>query len=136
AARVSVLCAQPPLSNELERRVALAIGLQLGWIEVMALIGRPRDGRGLSSPGYEPKTRCGDQDPSGGVLARRRRVSRFQREAEVLPSLNHPNIALFTICKRRTAPGISCSNLWRAKCSRTESRGPIPVEEALRGVRK
>ena len=43
------------------------------------------------------------------------RVSRFQREAVILASLNHPNIAPFTNSKKRMAHGTLFLSLSKAK---------------------
>ena len=55
---------------------------------------RRRDGAGVSGDGHQAETPGRDQDPA--ALARALttdRLARFQREAEVLASLNHPHIA-------------------------------------------
>ena len=53
-----------------------------------------RHGRGLPRPRYEAESRRRHQGPARLVRRRSRSGSaRFQREAEVLASLNHPNIA-------------------------------------------
>ena len=52
-----------------------------------------RNGRGLSRHGHQPQAPGRDQGPAATVGADPERLARFQREAEVLAVLNHPNIA-------------------------------------------
>src|SRR5262245_26959987 len=60
------------------------------------------------------------------------RVSRFQREAEVLASLNHPNIAAIYDIQQADTPRFLVLELVEGEtlAERLE-RGAIPVEEAL-----
>src|SRR4029434_2136077 len=60
------------------------------------------------------------------------RVSRFQREAEVLASLNHPNIA--GIHSLEKADGSRCLVLELVEgetLAERSKRGPIPIDEVL-----
>jgi eukaryotic-like serine/threonine-protein kinase len=65
------------------------------------------------------------------------RLSRLQREAKVLASLNHPNIA--QIYGLGESGGISCIVMELVEGETLQgrlSRGPIPVEEAVRIARQ
>src|SRR5436309_4725611 len=60
------------------------------------------------------------------------RVSRFQREAEVLASLNHPNIAaIYDLEEVNDTRFLVLELVEGATLAERIQRGPIPVEEAL-----
>src|SRR5262249_9506948 len=62
----------------------------------------------------------------------RDRVSRFQREAEVLASLNHPNIAaIYDLLEADGAQFLVLELVEGETLAERIARGPIPVEEAL-----
>ncbi len=78
--------------------MSLRVGTQLGSLEITGLLGRGGMGEVYRARDLKLKREVAikilpeefSRDPD--------RVSRFQREAEVLASLNHPNIAVITIC--------------------------------------
>jgi len=112
--------------------LALAIGTQLGSLEVTALIGR-----GGMGEVYRARDTKLKRDVAIKILPEEfsrdaDRVSRFQREAEVLASLNHPNIA--AIYDLQEANGLRYLVLELVEGETLADRiahGPIPVEEAL-----
>jgi serine/threonine protein kinase len=60
------------------------------------------------------------------------RVSRFQREAEVLASLNHPNIAnIYHLEEQNTSRYLVLELVEGETLAERIARGPIPVDEAL-----
>src|SRR6476660_9168449 len=60
------------------------------------------------------------------------RLARFQREAEVLASLNHPNIAaIYGLEKSDGATGLVMELVEGEDLSQRIARGPIPIDEAL-----
>ena len=66
---------------------------------------RRRDGRGVPRPGHEAAPRRRDQSPSDSVAHDPDRIARFRREAQVLASINHPNIA--HVCGLEEADGVA-----------------------------
>jgi serine/threonine-protein kinase len=61
------------------------------------------------------------------------RLARFQREARVLASLNHPNIAAIYGLERSTTQNFLVMELVRGETlAERIKRGPIPVDESLR----
>jgi eukaryotic-like serine/threonine-protein kinase len=116
--------------------MSLPPGMRLGVYEVTAAIGqggmgevyRARDTRLKRDVALKILPESFASDPG--------RLARFQREAEVLASLNHPNIAAIH--------GLEESNGTRALVMELVegdtladriSRGPIPVDEALTVVK-
>ena len=61
-----------------------------------------------------------------------RRMARFEREAKVLASLNHPNIAsIYGVEESRSARALVMKLVEGPTLADRIKRGPIPLEEAL-----
>src|SRR5262249_13212325 len=112
--------------------MAIMIGQQLGPYEITALLGK--GGMGEVYLARDTKLKRGvaiktlpdefSRDPD--------RVSRFQREAEVLASLNHPNIAAIYDLEEAGGSRYLVLELVEGETLADRiQRGPIPVEEAL-----
>ncbi len=117
--------------------MSLAIGSRLGPYEIISTLGaggmgevyRARDPRLKRDVALKvlPATLAADTD----------RLARFQREAEVLASLNHPHIAqVYGIEESGTAGTAAVRALVMElvegeDLSRQIARGPVPVGEAL-----
>src|SRR6476659_7900718 len=112
--------------------MALATGFRLGPYEITNHIGaggmgevyRARDTRLKRDVALKilPESFASDPD----------RLARFQREAEVLASLSHPNIA--AIHGLEESEGVSALVMELVDgedLSQRISRGPIPIDEAL-----
>src|SRR6516162_10820899 len=112
--------------------MSLGVGTQLGSLEITALIGRGGMGEVYRARDAKLKRDVAikilpdefSRDPS--------RVSRFQREAEVLASLNHPNIAAIYDLQEAGGTRFLVLELVEGETlAERIQRGPIPVEEAL-----
>src|SRR5262249_4148964 len=112
--------------------MALTIGTQLSSYEITALLGkggmgevyRARDTKLNRSVAIkilpDEFSRVGD------------RVSRFQREAEVLASLNHPNIAaIYDLEEVDSCRFLVLELVEGETLAERVARGPIPFEESL-----
>src|SRR5205823_4563447 len=110
----------------------LAVGTRMGVYEVLALIGaggmgqvyRARDTRLDRNVALKvlSETLCEDED----------HIRRFEREAKLLASLNHPNIA--AIHHIEESDGIRCLVLEYVEgetLAERLKRGPIPLIEAI-----
>src|ERR1700675_2222957 len=113
--------------------MALAAGTKLGSYEVVAAIGE--GGMGEVYPAHDTKL---GRDVAIKVLPEAfahdpERLSRFQREAKLLASLNHPNIA--TIHGLEDSNGTSYLVMelvpGETLAQRIKRDGAVPVEEAL-----
>ena len=112
--------------------MALTIGTQLGSLEVTALIGRGGMGEVYRARDTKLKREVAIKILPEEFSRDPNRVARFQREAEVLASLNHPNIA--AIYDLEEAEGSRFLVLEFVEGETLEERirrGAIPVEEAL-----
>ena len=110
----------------------LTVGTQLGSHEITGLLGR-----GGMGEVYRGRDRKLKRDVAIKILPEEfsrdpERVVHFQREAEVLASLNHPNIA--AIYDLEEAEGIRFLVLELVEgetLAERIQRGPIRIEEAL-----
>ena len=73
--------------------MALEVGSRLGHYDVTALIGEGGMGRVYQATDTKLKRQVAIKILPPSLASDRDRLARFQREAEVLASLNHPNIA-------------------------------------------
>src|SRR6516164_2933690 len=112
--------------------MALTIGTQLGSHEITALLGKGGMGEVYRARDLKLKREVAikilpeefSRDPD--------RMARFQREAEVLASLNHPNVAAIYDLKETDGTRYIVLELVEGETLADRIvRGPIPVEEAL-----
>jgi serine/threonine protein kinase len=112
--------------------LSITIGTQLGSHEIIALLGkggmgevyRARDTRLKREVAIKILPEEFSRDPD--------RVARFQREAEVLASLNHPNVAAIHNLEVSNGFRYLVLELVEGETLADRiARGPIPVEEAL-----
>src|SRR5215471_18131026 len=108
------------------------IGSKLGVYEITALVGK--GGMGEIYRGRDAKLK---REVAIKILPEEfardaDRVSRFQREAEVLASLNHPNIAAIYDLQEAEGSRFLILELVEGETLADRiQRGPIPVNEAL-----
>src|SRR5215813_703616 len=112
--------------------MATTIGQQLGSYEITALLGK-----GGMGEVYRARDTKLKRDVAIKILPEEfsrdpERVSRFQREAEVLASLNHPNIAaIYDVQEADMARFLVLELVEGETLAERLRRGAIPVEEAL-----
>src|ERR1019366_438333 len=103
-------------------RMPLSVGTKLGHFEVLSLLGqggmgevyRARDTKLKRDVALKVLPEAFARDPE--------RMARFQREAEVLASLNHPNIAqIYGVEERALAMEL---------VEGEAPKGPMPFDEA------
>ena len=111
--------------------MALSTGTRLGGYEIISLLGvggmgevyRARDsklGRSVAIKVLPPE-----------VARDHEKVDRFQREAKVLASLNHPNIASIYGFEDSDKPGLVMELVEGPTLADRMVIGPVPAEEAL-----
>jgi eukaryotic-like serine/threonine-protein kinase len=113
--------------------MALAIGTRLEHYEIVDTIGaggmgevyRARDTKLGRDVAFKVLPDLYASDPD--------RLSRFQREAQLLASLNHPNIAqIYGVVESAGTRGIVMELVQGETLQTRLKRGPVPPEEALR----
>src|SRR2546427_4174160 len=113
--------------------MSVGVGTHLGSIEITALLGR--GGMGVVYRARDMKLK---RDVAIKMLPEEfscdpDRVSRFQREAEVLASLNHPNIAAIHSLEEANGLRFLVLELVEGKTLADRlKRGPLSIDEALR----
>ena len=112
--------------------MSLNVGDRLGHYDVTALIGEGGMGQVYQATDTKLKRQVALKILPEAFSADPERLARFQREAEVLASLNHPNIA--AIHGLEEAEGIRALVLELVEGPTLADRikqGPIPLDEAL-----
>src|SRR5215813_12974271 len=113
--------------------MALTIGTQLGSYEITALLGkggmgevyRARDTRLKREVAIKILPQEFSRDPA--------RVSRFQREAEVVASLNHPNIAaIYDLQEANDTRFLVLELVEGETLAERLQRGAIPLDESVK----
>ena len=112
--------------------MSLAAGTKLGPYEIVSPIGA-----GGMGEVYRARDTTLKRDVALKVLpadfyASAERLARFQREAEVLASLDHPNIGqIHGIVEAQGARALALALIEGPTLADQIAAGPIPVEEAL-----
>ena len=113
--------------------MALTIGTQLGSHEITALLGKGGMGEVYRARDLRLKREVAIKILPEEFSLDADRVSRFQREAEVLASLNHTNIAaIYDVQEAGDTRFLVLELVEGQNLADRLSRGPIPVDESLR----
>src|SRR5215470_1675847 len=112
--------------------MALTIGTQLGSHEITALLGRGGMGEVWRARDTKLKREVAIKILPDEFSRDSDRVSRFQHEAEVLASLNHPNIAaIYDLEEAQESRFLVLELVEGDTLAERIRRGPVPVDEAL-----
>jgi serine/threonine-protein kinase len=112
--------------------MALTIGTQLGSHEITGLLGKGGMGEVYRGRDLKLKREVAIKILPDEFSRNSDRVSRFQREAEVLASLNHPNIgAIYDLQEANDTTFLVLELVEGETLAERIQRGPIRVEEAL-----
>ena len=110
----------------------LSIGTRLGSHEIIALLGKGGMGEVYRARDLKLKREVAIKILPEEFSRNADRVSRFQREAEVLASLNHPNIAAIHDLKEAGGTRYLVLELVVGETLEDRiARRPMPVEEVL-----
>jgi Tol biopolymer transport system component len=112
--------------------MAVTIGSQLGSYEITALLGKGGFGEVYRAKDKKLKREVAIKILPDEFSSNPDRLIRFQREAEVLASLNHPNIAaIHDLVTQDQSQFLVLELVDGETLADRIARGPIPVEEAL-----
>ena len=112
--------------------MAIGIGSQLGSHKITALLGKGGMGEVYRGRDSKLKREVAIKVLPDEFARDASRVSRFQREAEVLASLNHPNIAsIYDLQEANGSRYLVLELVEGETLADRIARGPIPVKEAL-----
>ncbi len=124
--------ASPLFPRILTSPLALTPGTRLGVYEITAQIGVGGMGEVYRATDTNLKRSVAIKVLPASVAADAERLARFQREAEVLAALNHPNIAAIYGLERSGATTALVMELVEGDdLSQRIARGAIPLDEAL-----
>jgi eukaryotic-like serine/threonine-protein kinase len=112
--------------------MSLQIGQQLGSYEITSLIGRGGMGEVYRARDSKLKRDVAIKAIPDELSRDHDRVIRFQREAEVLASLNHSNIAsVYDLQEANESRFLIMELVEGDTLAERIARGPLPIEEAL-----
>ena len=110
----------------------VTVGTQLGSLEILSLLGRGGMGEVYRARDSKLKREVAIKILPDEFSRDPGRVSRFQREAEVLASLNHPNIgAIYDVGEAKGSRFLVLELVEGETLAERIKRGPLPVDEAL-----
>src|SRR6266481_4533993 len=113
--------------------MTLPIGTQLGSHEITALLGKGGMGEVYRARDTKLKRDVAIKILPDEFSRDPERVSRFQREAEVLASLNHPHIAaIYDLAQFGESRFLVLELVEGETLAERLYRGPVPLDEALR----
>jgi len=117
--------------------MSLAIGTQLGSHEVIALLGKGGMGEVYRARDSRLKREVAIKILPDEFLREAERVSRFQREAELLALLNHPHIAgIYELAQTNNMLYLVLELVEGETLEDRLKRGPIPVDAALSNAKQ
>src|SRR4249919_4142494 len=112
--------------------MALTAGTRVGPYDITAQIGEGGMGQVFRATDTKLKRQVAIKILPPAVAADAERLARFQREAEVLASLNHPNIAgIYGLEESAGITALVMELVEGDDLSQSLARGAIPVDEAL-----
>jgi serine/threonine protein kinase len=112
--------------------VALTPGTRLGPYEIVSAIGAGGMGEVYRATDSNLKRAVAIKVLPAAVAGDADRLARFQREAEVLAALNHPNIAaIYGLEKTPAFTALVMELIEGEDLSQRIARGPIPIDDAL-----
>ena len=117
--------------------MSLSPGARLGPYEIVAAIGAGGMGEVYRARDTRLKRDVAIKILPDALASDPERLARFQREAQVLASLNHPHIAaIYGFEESGTTRGLVLELVEGATLAERIAQGPIPVDDALQLARQ
>src|SRR5262245_53761512 len=112
--------------------MSVDVGTRLGWLEITALLGKGGMGEVYRARDTKLKRDVAIKILPDEFSRDADRVSRFQREAEVLASLNHPNIAaIYDVQEANGSRFLVLELIEGETLADRIARGRIPIPDCL-----
>src|SRR5215831_1308775 len=112
--------------------MGLSIGTKLGSYEVVGLLGKGGMGEVYRAIDRKLRREVAIKTLPDAFLHDPDRVARFQREAQLLASLNHPNIGvIYDLQEAGGSQFLILEFIEGETLAERLKRGPLPIEEAL-----
>src|SRR5215475_7811071 len=112
--------------------MTLTVGTQLGSLEIIGLLGKGGMGEVYRARDLKLKREVAIKTLPDEFSRDPERLTRFQREAEALAALNHPNIAhVYGLEESANTRCIVMELVEGETLQQRLTRGAIPVDEAL-----
>src|SRR4051794_39652867 len=113
--------------------LSLTLGTRLGVYDITAQIGEGGMGQVYRATDAKLKRQVAIKILPPSLAANRDRLARFQREAEVLASLNHPNISgIYGVEESGGITALVMELVEGDDLSQRIAKGAIPLDDALR----
>src|SRR5262245_59368161 len=115
----------------------LTPGMRLGSYEILRLIGAGGMGEVYRAHDSRLKRAVAVKILPEAIAGEPERISRFEREAELLASLNHTNIAIVHDFEEASGHRLLVMELVEGETlAERLKRGPLPIDEALKIARQ
>jgi serine/threonine-protein kinase len=112
--------------------MSIGVGTRLGYLEITALLGKGGMGEVYRARDLKLKREVAIKILPEEFAHDSERVNRFQREAEVLASINHPNIAgIYDLQEASGCRYLVLELVEGETLADRIARGPIPLKDAL-----
>src|SRR4029077_11340930 len=127
-------CRVPEARYPQKETLSVTIGIQLGAHEILGLLGKGGMGEVYRARDTKLKREVAIKILPDEFSRDPDRVNRFQREAEALGALNHPNIAAIYDLQEENQTRFLVLELVEGDtlADRLGQRGPLPVDQALK----
>ena len=117
--------------------MSLAAGTRIGQYEIVAPLGKGGMGEVYRARDLKLRREVALKVLPADVAGDRDRLARFEREAHILASVNHPNIAaIHGLAESESGPALVLELVDGLTLQDRLTKGPLPLDEALKFARQ